>query len=207
MVTRYVAAVATAGPAPDLPGVDPDALRSAMLEDVCDLVAGLPLVQPALIVPSTPAAATSPTVAGLVAPGTPVLEAPAGAVTHGALEALGRLGAEEAVLVAGDAPDLPALLVGKLFRALGSADVAAVPAEGGGLVALGVRLPTPDWYDPGRCGLDTLDAVDLLRAAAPTRRAFSTAPGWHRTRHASDVTNLDPDLEGWDATRTLLSAT
>lgn len=201
-MTRFVAAVAVVGSPPELPGVDRTALRSVMLEDVCDLVASLPLVDPALVVSASEPA---PGLADLVAPGTPVLDVAGEDVVAGALAALGRLGADEAVLVAGDAPDLPALLVGKVFRGLGSADVAVVPADGGGLVALGVRLPVPGWYGQAGCGLDTPEAVQLLRAAAPSRRALSVAPGWHRVRHANDVARLDPDLEGWDATRTLLA--
>lgn len=203
MVTRFVAALAVPGSVPELPGVDQVALRSVMLEDVCDLVAGLPMVEPALVLGSGDPAAG---LAELVAPGTPVVDVPAGELVGGAFAALGRLGADEAVLVAGDAPDLPALLVGKLFRGLATADVAVVPADGGGLVALGVHLPVPAWYDQTGCDLDTPEAVELLRAAAPTRRALSIAPGWHRVRHANDIARLDPGLEGWDATRTLLSA-
>lgn len=113
--------------------------------------------------------------------------------------------AEAAIaVVAGDAPDLPGLLVGKLFRALGSAEVAVCPAAGGGLVAVASRVPVPDWFVRARVGLDTTDAVDRLQAAAPHPRSLGVAPGWHRVRVRADLDRLDPGLDGWDATRTLL---
>src|SRR5690606_25703194 len=113
--------------------------------------------------------------------------------------------ADQVVLISGDAPDLPALLVGKIFRGLATADAAVIPADGGGLVALGVKVPVASWYAAAECGLDTSDAMQRLRAASPARRSLSVAPGWHRVRAAADLAALDPDLEGWDATKTLLS--
>jgi hypothetical protein len=108
------------------------------------------------------------------------------------------------VVVCGDAPDLPPLLVAKLFAALDTADAAACPCEGGGLVAFGTRLPVPAWVLAAGAGLDTPAATARLRAAAP-RRAFAVGPGWRRLRRPADVTRLDPGLEGWDVTRALLS--
>lgn len=203
-MTRIVAVSVTPGVGPDLPGVDRGELRLALLEDTCDVVAGLPLVEQALVV-SAPG--DREPAADLVAPGTPVLAVPPGGpgeVTAAGLRALFAAGADEAVLVAGDAPDLPPLLLGKLFRGLGSAHVAVVPAVGGGLVALAARRPLADWFVTAGRGLDSSDALARLRAAAP-RRALSVAPGWHRIRTAADVGRLDHDLEGWDATRLLLT--
>ncbi|HEX6445309.1 MAG TPA: DUF2064 domain-containing protein [Streptosporangiales bacterium] len=204
-MTRLVAVSVTPGVGPDLPGVGRGELRLALLEDTCDVVAGLPLVEQALVVSSD---VDRELATDLVAPGTPVLTVPPGGpgeVTAAGLRALFAAGADEAVLVAGDAPDLPPLLVGKLFRGLGSAHVAVVPAADGGLVALAARRPPPDWFGTAACGLDSPDALPRLRAAAP-RRALSVAPGWHRIRSAADLGRLDPDLEGWDATRLLLGS-
>lgn len=204
-VRRIVAVCVTPQVGPRLPGVDRAELRLALLEDACDLVAGLPLAEQWLVV-SPP---EDRDVAGdLVAPGTPVVTVPAGGpgqLAACALRALFAAGADEAVLLAGDVPDLPPLLVGKLFRGLGSAQVAIVPASDGTLVALAVRGSLPGWLVATGCGLDSPDAVARLRASAP-RRALSVAPGWHRVRTAADVARLDPDLEGWDATRLLLSS-
>lgn len=113
-------------------------------------------------------------------------------------------GAEQVVLLSSDAPDLPALLIGKLFRALGHADVAVLPARGRGLVALGLNQPPAAWFLESQIGLDSADAVEHLGRAAPSRRALSVGPGWHRIRSADDLALLDPALEGWAITRRLL---
>jgi hypothetical protein len=47
--------------------------------------------------------------------------------------------------------------------------------------------------------------VARLRGAAP-RRALVVTPAWRRLRTPADLGGLDPGLEGWEATRALLSA-
>jgi hypothetical protein len=188
-------------------GVDPAALRLAMIEDTYEVLAGLELVTAALAL----APGDQPEVEALAWPGTPILRvdaAPASgpAVLADALDACAAHGAHQAAVVAGDAPDLPRLLLGKLYRALGSAEVVACPAADGGLVAIAARLPAPAWLAAAGTGLDTPDAVSRLAAVAPSRRALALAPGWHRVRSAADLGRLDPGLEGWDATRALLAA-
>lgn len=179
-----------------------------MTEDVVEVVSGLAVVEPVLALrPSDP-----PGWAALVWPGTPVLTVAGGGLqvlaALAAVGADGDVGGTHAAVVAGDAPDLPGLLLGKLFRALGSAEVAVCPAEGGGLVALAARLPTPGWLDPPAADLADLDAADVLHhlaAAAPTRRAVSVGPGWRRVRVRADLARLDHGLEGWEETRAVLS--
>jgi molybdopterin-guanine dinucleotide biosynthesis protein A len=150
-------------------------------------------------------------------PGTPVIRLTADAVPGPAVQslaALADLGARQAAVLAADAPDLPPLLIGKLLRALGSerrADVAICPAEGGGLVALAAWLPPPAWLagvHTVRDGaeLDVADIAERLRGAAPSRGAVRNGPGWHRMRSPADLARLDPGLEGWAATRELLTA-
>lgn len=128
-----------------------------------------------------------------------------GRLSHAVLAELAHLGYTAGAVVTGDAPDLPALLIGKLFRALGRADVAVCPAEGGGLVALAATLPAESWLGAVAVGLDTPHAVERLRAGAPSRRAVGLAPGWHRLRSPGDLSRLDPGLEGWESTRAVLS--
>jgi hypothetical protein len=180
------------------PGVAPAAFARALAEDIADLLVELPGLEPVV-------AAAADRVADaeeVVWPGTLVLETVLGtpAEVFGGLAARGY---HQAALVAADAPDLPGLLVAKPFSRLTSASVAAVPADGGGLVVLAARLPAPAWL-PAGLTLDTADAVERLRAGAPSRRDFAVAPGWRRLRTPADLARLDPGLEGWETTRALL---
>ncbi|WP_052423596.1 glycosyltransferase [Nonomuraea candida] len=175
------------------PGVDPGRFLTAIAEDTYEMVAGLELVTPVLIT-------SVPGLDDIVWPGTEVITVD----EHEPLKAiLGRLRAEQAAVIAADAPDLPPLLVGKLFRELGRAEVTICPAEGGGAVALACALPAPAWADPD---LNAHDVVKDLRAQAPGPRRVATTPGWHRLRAPADLERLDPGLEGWDNTRALLRA-
>lgn len=186
------------------PGVDPRRLRLALLEDTYDVVAEMELVTAALAM----CPPDQPDAEALTWPGSPVIPVPPGpspAILVTTLRRMAEVGVEQAAVVAGDAPDLPQLLLGKLFRGLGRADAAACPADGGGLVALAARLPVPDWLVAAGIGLDTTSALGDLRAAAPSRAALSVGPGWHRIRRPEDIARLDPGLEGWESTRALLS--
>ena len=208
MSTRRVVAV-LARPASALtgerplapPGVDDDALALAMVEDVVDLVSGMREVDAALaLAPGFDAARET------VWPGMPVCELSDGFTLVDALDAVAALGADEATVVVGDAPDLPPLLLGKLHSALTSAEVAVCPADGGGLVALASRLPVPQWLRDvaNQVDPDNEKILPALGRVAP-RRALNVGSGWHRVRRPEDVVRLDPGLEGWDATRALLS--
>ncbi|MEO3888231.1 hypothetical protein [Nonomuraea sp. B5E05] len=175
------------------PGVDPAMFLEAVAEDTYEMVAGLELVTPVLIT-------SVPELDAIVWPGTQVIvvdeDEPLKSI-------LARLDADQAAVIAADAPDLPPLLVGKLFRELGRAEITICPAERGGAVALACALPAPGWADPD---LDDPDVVATLRAQAPGPRRVATTPGWHRLRTRGDVERLDPGLEGWDNTRALISA-
>ncbi|NUP00394.1 MAG: hypothetical protein HOW59_20950 [Nonomuraea sp.] len=175
------------------PGVDPHAFLEAVAEDTYEMVAGLELVTPVLVT-------GVPGLEEIVWPGTEVITIKDDEPLK---EVLGRLPGDQAAVIAADAPDLPALLVGKLFRELGRAEITICPAEGGGAVALACTLPAPAWAAPD---LDDPDIVTTLRAQAPGPRRIATTPGWHRLRTAHDVERLDPGLEGWDNTRALVRA-
>ncbi|MEV1247232.1 DUF2064 domain-containing protein [Nonomuraea sp. NPDC050022] len=174
-------------------GMDPDEFLEAMAEDTYEMVAGLQLVTPVLVT-------SVPGLDAIVWPGTEVLtideDEPLKAI-------MSRFDGDQAVVIGADAPDLPPLLVGKLFRELGRAQITLCPAEDGGAVALACGLPMPEWADPD---LDDPDPVTTLRAQAPGRRMVATGPGWHRLRTPEDLTRLDPGLEGWDNLRALLKA-
>ncbi|WP_285775438.1 hypothetical protein [Microtetraspora sp. NBRC 13810] len=182
------------------PGVDARDFLTALAEDTYEIVAGLDLVSPAVVT-------TVPGIEEITWPGTPVLTVPelaGGALVRAAFAAIADAlpQAAEAVLVSADAPDLPGLLIGKLFRALGRSQISVCPADGGGAVAVAARLPYPEWAG---AGMDDREIVPLLRAAAPGPRTVATGPGWHRLREPGDLRLLDPGLEGWDNTRVLLS--
>jgi hypothetical protein len=103
-----------------------------------------------------------------------------------------------------DAPDVPGLTLGKLLRPLSSRPVAVAPAEGSGPGLLGVatRLPVPNWLPA--LDLDTAAPAEV-RAAAPRPGEVAVTAGWRRLRGPADLTTLDPGVEGWEATRALLS--
>ncbi|MEO3782171.1 hypothetical protein ABGB12_02500 [Actinocorallia sp. B10E7] len=196
-----MAVLAGSGPVQAPPGVDPDAYRRALLEDVYELAESLEQVRAVMAAPAPLRAEAEE----LTWPGAPVLTARTPLEVLEALAATGH--ATEAAVLAPDAPDLPGLMVGKLFRALALAPAAVCPAPEG-LVALAVRLPLPSWLAAALGGLtlDTPDALARLRAAADFPGQVQRVPGWHRLRSPSDVRLLDPGLEGWENTRLLLSA-
>ncbi|GIH73070.1 hypothetical protein Mth01_53230 [Sphaerimonospora thailandensis] len=177
------------------PGVDPAGFLMAMAEDTYEMAAGLELVRPVILSVGVPG------LEEIAWPGTPVISIASAAAAFAALPY-----GTEGVVISGDAPDLPPLLVGKLFRELGRAPIAVCPAEGGGAVAVAARLPLPDWAAPD-LDFEAPDLVVRLRRRAPGPRMVATTPGWHRLRRPTDVARLDPGLEGWDSTRALLSAT
>jgi hypothetical protein len=174
------------------PGVDPREFLAAVAEDTYEMVAGLELVTPVLIT-------SVPELEEIVWPGTQVIaiedDEPLKTI-------LSRLSADQTAVICADAPDLPPLLVGKLFRELGRAEISICPSAEGGAVAMACALPAPGWADPD---LDDLDVVATLRAQAPGPRRVATTPGWHRLRTRQDIERLDPGLEGWDNTRALIA--
>jgi hypothetical protein len=198
-VTERVVAV-LARPAPALP---PE-LVAAMLEDVVDLVTDTPMIVPALVV----AAGWETAPPAVTWPGTPVAGVTPEPTVGDVFAALDLGEAVAVAVVAADVPDLPTLLLGKLFSALAGprgAAVAVCPAEGGGLVAVAANLPLVDWLDGLVLRLDDPDGLESLRRTAG-RGELSICPGWRRVRALTDVNELDPGLEGWEATRAYLSS-
>ncbi|MFE3448698.1 hypothetical protein ACFXJ8_07135 [Nonomuraea sp. NPDC059194] len=188
-MTRVVAVLVRQSMANAAPG-DPREFLEAIVEDTYEMVAGLELVRPVL-------ATSVPDLDHLLWPGTDIIPINEDTPLKGIFNAIN---ADQAAIVSGDAPDLPPLLIGKLFRELGRAQLTVCPAEQGGAVAIAAALPLPDWAAPD---LDAPDPVKDLRAQAPGRRMVATTPGWHRLRTRADLDRLDPGLEGWDSTRAL----
>lgn len=181
------------------PGIDPGAWRTALAEDLVDLLASLVEVEPAIAA----AAEDRPLAAAIAWPRMPVYEVPR-ATVRPALAAAAADGFASAAVLAADVPDLPGLLVGKLLRPLSTRQVAVAPALGGGpgLVGLAARLPAAGWLPDVDLDLATPAEVG---AVAPSRAAVGVAPGWRRLRGATDLPTLDPALDGWPATRALLA--
>jgi hypothetical protein len=167
-----------------------------LAEDVVDLIAPLAVADTAIAATAQDRALAK----AVVWPDMPVytVSTPTFAA---ALRAAADDGFDQAAVLTADAPDLPGLLVGKLVQPLSTRVAAAAPATGGGLIGVAARLPVPEWFpdlDP-----DTSAPADL-RAAAPRRAMVAETPGWHRMRGPDDLRRLDPALEGWSATRSLL---
>lgn len=182
------------------PGVDPTDWRTALAEDVVDLLAMLNEVDTAVAVTRADRWLAD----AVIWPQTAVYEVPEPTpnAVFAALTTTDRY--EQVAVVAGDAPDLPGLTVGKLLRPLSSRPVAVAPAEGvlPGLLGVAARLPVPPWLPP----LD-MDATvpAAIRAAAPRPGDLAVTPSWHRLRGPADLARLDPALDGWEHTRSLLS--
>ncbi|MFI6677865.1 hypothetical protein [Kribbella sp. NPDC050470] len=178
------------------PGRDPEAWRLALAEDTYEVLAALDRVDVAVAVLGGGDAAVAE-VAALTWPGTPVYAA------NTVLDAVALAGPAAAVVaVSHDVPDLPGLLIGKLFRALSTADIAVTPSEDGTLAAIGVNIPTADWVTTTAPTFNT--PLADLESRKPRRHAVAIGPGWHRLQSPADIARLDPGLEGWDATRSIL---
>ncbi len=174
------------------PGTDPDAFAAAALADTYEVLAGLEGI--------TSGIAGSDAHRELLWPDS-VLRPDSGVrgLADGATGDFDAL-----VLVPADVPDLPPLVVAKVFKALVRADLCLAPARnGGGLAALGLQLPWPDWL-PDDLDLDE-DPYPELARRVPDRRLLTRAPDWHRLRSPADTNRLDPGLEGWEETRAVLS--
>lgn len=184
-----------APPAWSPPGVDPHTWRSALAEDAVDLLATLAEVTPAVAVAPIDHALAE----AIVWPGMPVYPLPR--LTSGTIFAAAAAdGYRQAAIIAPDAPDLPAMMIGKLLRPLSSRPLAVAPAVTGGLLGLAATLPAPDWLPD----VDLTVDPGVLRAAAPRPGLVAISPAWHRLDGPDGLSRLDPGLEGWEATRALL---
>jgi Guanylyl transferase CofC like len=177
------------------PGVDAAAFSAACLADCYEIVADLVGVR-----------------SGIAGDGNAVDELLwPGALRFGASVSVRSLATEvaghfdELIVLPADVPDLPGLVIAKIVKALRRADVCVAPerGNGSGLVAIGIRIPWPQWI-PGDLDLDS-DPRRELAALAPQRIRVAVGPDWHRMRSPAAIQRLDPGLEGWEMTRALLS--
>jgi hypothetical protein len=181
------------------PGVDAHAWRIALFDDVLDVLALMAEVDAAVAV----RAGDESILAELGWPGLRSYVLPSLDVAA-VLRAAAGDGYAQGVALAADAPDLPGMVIAKLLRPLTTRPVAAAPVNGaaGGLLGVGANLPAPGWLPA--VPMDDL-TPQSLRRCAPAITDVAPAAGWHRLRGPDDLARLDPRLEGWDATRALLS--
>jgi hypothetical protein len=187
VLARYEASSA----APD--GIDPARFAAACLLDCYEVVADLIGVNSGIAGP--------PSVADMLWPG--ALHLPTDITVDAMADQLSGV-ADELVVLPADLPDLPGLVLAKLFKVLHRTDVAIAPERAGtGCVAIGVSLPLAEWIPDDAFDLDH-NPYPRLSTIAPRRSRCTLAPAWHRLRTPADVSRLDPGLEGWEETRALL---
>jgi hypothetical protein len=195
--TRRRAAVVLArydasGAAPQ--GINPDAFAAACLLDSYEVLADLVDIRSGI---AGPESATE-----MLWPG--ALHCPTD-MTVPAMALQLRDEVDELVVVPADVPDLPGLVIAKLFKVLHRTDIAIAPEHGGrGCAAIGVSLPLAEWIPHDAFDLDQ-NPFTRLDAIAPRRSRCTLTPSWHRLRTPADVLRLDPGLEGWEETRALLA--
>ena len=188
VLARYDASSAT----PD--GIDPNAFAAACLLDSYEVVADL--------IGVTSGIAGPPSAAEMLWPGALHLET---AITVPAMARQLSEAADELVVLPADVPDLPGLVLAKLFKVIHRTDIAIAPEQAGnGCAAIGVSLPLADWIPEDAFDLDA-NPFTRLSAIAPRRSRCALSPAWHRLRTPTDVRRLDPGLEGWEETRALLA--
>jgi len=180
------------------PGTALETWRAALAEDVVDLIATLNEVDPAIAV----TAVDLPLAESVAWPGMPVYVLSEGTVTA-AFAAAAADGYHQAAVIAGDAPDVPGLVLGKLLRPLTTRPVALAPVgpSGAGLLGAAARLPVPPWLP--EFGLDA--GAQAVRSGVPRPADVAVTASWRRIRGPADLATLDPAVEGWDTTRALLS--
>jgi hypothetical protein len=194
-VPRRVVVVCLSVPRWAPPGVEPGAWRLALAEDAVDLLTGMAELDAAVAV----TAADRGLAEAVLWPGMRVYEVPALTVGE-VFRAAAADGYQEAALIAPDAPDVPAMLIGKLLRPLSTRPVAVAPASGPGLLGVAARLPVPSWLPD----VDLDSDLPSVAGAAPRAALVASVQGWHRLTGPSEFGRLDPALEGWEATRALL---
>ena len=187
VLARYDASAA----APE--GIDPANFAAACLLDSYEVVADLIGVTSGIAGPAAVAEMLWPSALHLPAEMTVPM------IAHQLSEV-----ADELVVLPADLPDLPGLVLAKLFKVLHRTDLAIAPEQAGrGCAAIGMSLPLADWIPDDTLDLDH-DPFERLTTAAPRRSSYALGPTWHRLRTPADLRRLDPGLEGWEETRALL---
>ncbi len=179
------------------PGVELHAWRTALAEDLVDLLARLAQAEPAIAT----TAADYPLAKQIAWPGMRIYEV-ATATYLPVLAAAAADGFDQAAVVAADAPDVPGMILGKLLAPLSDKAVAVAPGgPAGGLLGLAAALPVPTWLADHDLNVAS---AQLVRRDAPNPGVVATTAQWRRLRGPAELSTLDPALEGWENTRALL---
>jgi hypothetical protein len=176
--------------------VDLTAWRTALAEDVVDLLARLAQAEPAIAT----TVADRDLAEEIAWPGMRIYEVETATVLP-VFEAATKDGFDQAAVIAADAPDVPGMILGKLLRPLENKAVAVAAGGPSGLLGVATSLPAPDWLIDH--DLDTGTAM-RLRKTAPNPGDVSSTAEWRRLRGPAELASLDPALEGWENTRALL---
>jgi hypothetical protein len=175
-------------------GIDPDAFAAACLADSYEVVADLIGIRSGIAGPASAGELLWPDALHLPA------DISVATLAH---QLSGE--ADELVVVPADVPDLPGLVLAKLFKVLHRSDIGIAPERWGrGCAAIGISLPMADWIPDDAFDLDQ-NPFARLSAIAPRRSRCTLTPTWQRLRTPTDVARLDAGLEGWDETRALLA--
>jgi hypothetical protein len=179
------------------PGVELGAWRAALAEDVVDLLARLAQAEAAIA-----CTADDRKLAEEIAwPGMRIYEVPTTTYLP-VLAAATADGFHQAAVIAADAADVPGMILGKLLSPLDTKPVAVAPGgPDNGLLGIATTLPAPTWLIDHDL---TTATPQLLRKTAPRPTDVTTTPQWRRLTGPPALTTLDPSLEGWENTRSLL---
>ena len=170
VLARYDASAAT----PE--GIESEAFAAACLLDSYEVLADLIEVRSGIAGPTS--------VADLLWPGAMHLPPD---ITVPTMARLLSEEADELVVVPADVPDLPGLVLAKLFKVLHRTDIAIAPERiGTGCVALGMSLPLADWIPEDAFDLDQNPFTRLI-TIAPRRSRCTTgfrspSPCWFGPR-------------------------
>jgi len=170
-----------------LSGPQVDALASAFFHDTVQWsvrVAGTLLIAYTGPAPALP---------GVDATVVPQVDGDLGARIDGALAHAFAIGADEAVLIGSDSPDLPEYLLTQCFAELAAADTTLIPADDGGWVAIGARRPLEGCLASVPWSADTTCAETIAALKAADRRPRVLKP-WYDVDDVASLQRLSMSL-------------
>ena len=155
------------------------ALSAAFVED---LLARCSLLADEFIIAATPLNADATAwFSERIDGSTKLLFQPSGSLgerVHWFFQEAKRRGAERAVLIGSDSPDLPSMTISRAFQRLDFVDMVLVPAMDGGFVLVGLRQPVEGLFDLIHWSSGATLVETIKRASAQGLRVELLAP-WY----------------------------